>query len=44
MHLNILNITNGDLSNQMLFDRLSICMKYAWLQKPRLYIPASATS
>jgi hypothetical protein len=37
----ILNVTNGGLSNQMLFDRLTICMKYAYLQKPKLYTPAS---
>src|SRR5690606_14396684 len=38
----ILQITNGGVSNQMLFDRLAMCMKYAYVQKPRLYTPAEA--
>lgn len=37
--VDILNVTNGGLSNQMLFNRISISMKYAYLQKPRLYTP-----
>ncbi|HUP12501.1 MAG TPA: caspase family protein, partial [Niastella sp.] len=36
-----LNVTNGGLSNQMLFNRISISMKYAYLQKPKFYTPAA---
>lgn len=37
--IDTLNVTNGGLSNQMLYNRISISMKYAYLQKPRLYTP-----
>lgn len=39
--VDILNVTNGGLSNQMLFNRITISMNYAYLQKPRLYTPAA---
>lgn len=39
--IDALNVTNGGLSNQMLFNRISISMKYAYLQKPKLYTPAT---
>jgi hypothetical protein len=37
--VDVLNVTNGGLSNQMLYNRISISMNYAYLQKPRLYTP-----
>ncbi len=37
----VLNATNGGVSNQMLFERLALCMKYGYVQKPRLYTPAN---
>jgi lysophospholipase L1-like esterase len=38
-----LTVTNGIVSNKQLFDRISMRMKYAYDQSPKLYSPTKST-
>jgi hypothetical protein len=40
--LRLLGMTNGYVSNQALFDRVALMMRYAYEQTPRLYTPAAS--
>jgi len=40
--ISVLNATMGYLSNQALYDRLALSMRYAYEQTPRVYTPGKA--
>jgi hypothetical protein len=42
--ITVLQLTRGYISNQLLYDRLALRMKYGYLQKPKVYTPSHSAA